>query len=77
MGDPTFMALSGVVLDRLRAATPAAHPRSTARPPRPPSCDELRRVTGWLLVASAAASAVAAKTPWLPTRHPAASDTRS
>ena len=24
MGDPTFMALSGVVLDRLRAATPAA-----------------------------------------------------
>jgi len=71
------MALSGVVLDRLRAATPAAHPRSTARPPRPPSCDELRRVTGWLLVASAAASAVAAKTPWLPTRHPAASDTRS
>ena len=25
------------------------HPRSTARQPRPPSCDELRRVTGWLL----------------------------
>jgi hypothetical protein len=30
------------------------HPRSTAQLPRPPSCDELRRVTGWLIVASAA-----------------------
>jgi hypothetical protein len=70
-GAITFMALSGVVLDRLRAATPAAPiPHRTARPLRPPSCDELRRVTGLLLAASAAASAAAAKTPWSPTPAP-------
>jgi len=48
-GAITFMALSGVVLDRLRAATPPHHPRSTARQPRPPS--NHHRCCGWHLPA--------------------------
>ena len=48
-GAITFMALSGVVLDRLRAAPPPHHPRSTARQPRPPSSHH--RCCGWHLPA--------------------------
>jgi hypothetical protein len=69
-GAITFMALSGVVLDRLRAATPS-RTIPTARPAHRGRLAVMSCAgTGWLLVAGAAASAVAAKTLWSPTPVP-------
>jgi hypothetical protein len=43
-GAITFMALSGILLDRLRAATPAAQPEQPDRQPRSPISNHEQRV---------------------------------